>query len=98
MPYKSGTWGEKAKKRSLTRNEYHKAYQRKHLKKKNARASLWRAIRKGTITKQPCRDCGSLEKVNGHHFDYNKPLDVIWLCPFHHREEHKINSPINGDD
>jgi len=42
---------------------------------------------RGDLKPQPCRDCGS-KRVHGHHHDYSKPLDVIWLCPRHHREEH----------
>jgi hypothetical protein len=32
--------------------------------------------------------CGS-KKVHGHHEDYNKPLEVHWLCPKHHKARHK---------
>ena len=31
--------------------------------------------------------CGR-ENAVGHHPDYAKPLDVIWLCKIHHRERH----------
>ena len=33
--------------------------------------------------KTPCR--GPIEK---HHLDYSKPLEVVWGCQHHHREEH----------
>lgn len=36
------------------------------------------AIRDGRLHKNPCR-CGET-KVQGHHEDYSKPLDVEWLC------------------
>jgi len=43
------------------------------------------AVRDGRLTKEPCLFC-SAEKVHGHHRDYSRPLDVIWLCPrCHHR-------------
>ena len=38
--------------------------------------------------RQPCEICGA-ERVHAHHEDYNKPLEVRWLCPKHHRARHK---------
>lgn len=46
------------------------------------------AIKKGILIKQPCKVCG-IEKVEAHHEDYGKPLEVIWLCRDHHHELHK---------
>ena len=44
------------------------------------------AYREGLIPKSQCQDLGcSLMKVQGHHWDYMRPLDVIWLCASHHR-------------
>jgi hypothetical protein len=40
----------------------------------------------------PCEVCKETN-VDAHHDDYNKPLDVRWLCKKHHREHHK--SEIN---
>ena len=45
------------------------------------------AVRRGEVVKQPCVRCGE-KKSFGHHDDYSKPLDVIWLCALHHRERH----------
>ena len=45
------------------------------------------AIRDGRLTKQPCEVCGKL-KVEAHHDDYSKPLDVRWLCRKHHLAVH----------
>ena len=28
-------------------------------------------------------------RVHAHHEDYDYPLDVIWLCPIHHKARHK---------
>ncbi len=46
------------------------------------------AVRDNRLHKQPCFICGKI-KVHGHHYDYNKPLSVIWLCPEHHNWMHK---------
>ena len=46
------------------------------------------AIRDKVLIKTPCHICGIL-KVEGHHPDYNRPLDVVWLCSKHHHEIHK---------
>jgi hypothetical protein len=40
-------------------------------------------------TCSPCKNCGSVIGVHAHHDDYSKPLDVMWLCPLHHKERHK---------
>jgi hypothetical protein len=40
--------------------------------------------KRGRLVKQPCAVCGSTEKVEKHHKDYLKPLDVVWLCRAHH--------------
>ncbi len=47
------------------------------------------AIRYKRISKQPCF-CGD-EMVEGHHNDYNRPLEVTWLCALHHWQWHQQN-------
>ena len=44
-------------------------------------------VKQGRITPQPCEVCGKLN-TGGHHDDYSKPLEVRWLCPYHHRKLH----------
>lgn len=46
------------------------------------------AIRNGVLVREPCEVCGK-EKVDAHHDDYSKPLDVRWLCRFHHLKHHR---------
>lgn len=50
-----------------------------------ARSAVNHAVRDGRLLRLPCRLCGE-EKTEGHHEDYSKPLDVVWLCkPDHHK-------------
>lgn len=51
------------------------------------------AIKRGKLVKKPCEICGA-EKAEAHHDDYNKPLEVRWLCKKHHTEWHRNNKPI----
>lgn len=73
---------------------------KKYPEKVKARSLLIRAIKSGKLKRLPCEVCG-IEKSEGHHKDYSKPLDVEWLCSYHHRlKEGRIsfdvlNEPIN---
>lgn len=57
--------------------------------RKNARNLLNRMLRQGLIERKPCEICNN-EKVEAHHDDYSKPLEVRWLCKKHHCEHHTI--------
>ena len=56
--------------------------------KSNCRSYLHVYVKRGKVIKSPCSICGC-EKVEAHHHDYSKPLDVIWLCRKHHVELHQ---------
>lgn len=56
--------------------------------KYKARYALTNAIRDGRVVRGVCAVCGS-SQVEGHHHDYSKPLDVVWLCKKHHTEHHQ---------
>lgn len=64
------------------RTKYKKDNPKKHI----AHVLLYQAIKTGKVKIKPCIICGG--KGNGHHPDYSKPLEVIWLCPKHHRHTH----------
>lgn len=57
--------------------------------KKSAQTTLNNAIKYGKIVKPLfCTRCFAGGKLHGHHVDYSRPLDVIWLCPRCHAVEH----------
>jgi hypothetical protein len=56
------------------------------------------AIRKGEVRRQPCQRCGSTVRVHGHHEDYTRPLDVIWLCHPCHGLEHRKTHCARGHE
>jgi hypothetical protein len=83
--------------------EYSRKYSREHrdrvmayLAAKHAEDPRWRqarnaingAVRYGKVTRDPCVVCGA-KRVQGHHEDYDKPLEVVWLCPKHHADRHR---------
>ncbi len=53
------------------------------------------AVRDGRLIKLPCEFCGD-EKVHGHHKDYSKPLEVIWLCAKCHNRLHANFPELEG--
>lgn len=49
--------------------------------KKESRRRLYHGLEKGYL-KRPdkCELCGELRKVEAHHFNYDEPFRVIWVC------------------
>lgn len=44
-------------------------------------------IKSGFLIPKPCEVCGEA-KVDAHHDDYTRPLEVRWLCRNHHVQHH----------
>lgn len=63
------------------------AWARRNPAAKKATTAVHNAVRDGRLFKQPCEVCGAIE-VEGHHDDYDKPLEVRWLCDKHHKQLH----------
>jgi hypothetical protein len=61
-----------------------------------AGAKVQAAVNRGDLVRKPCEVCGA-EKTHAHHDDYSKPLDVMWLCPKHHRERHEVIGKLVGN-
>jgi ribosomal protein S27AE len=86
--YAKSEAGKLAHKRAL------QAYRERYPIKVAAHGIVQYAIREGRITKQEiCSECGSTKKIEAHHDDYSKPLDIRWLCEDCHKEWHRHNKP-----
>lgn len=65
---------------------------KKYQYKQNARNRVYAAIKSGRLQKpEACENCGDRSKPpHAHHEDYNKPLEVMWLCRRCHTNIHKV--------
>lgn len=58
-----------------------------------ARQLLNASVRAGhTLKPSVCQHCNETARLTGHHVDYSKPYDVIWLCYPCHGKEHRHDS------
>lgn len=64
---------------------------KRHRDRNRARVHLQNAVARGKIKKQPCEVCGDV-RVDAHHADYSKPLEVRWLCRRHHMALHRMEA------
>ena len=51
-------------------------------------SAVFRAVRNGDLNREPCCVCGATKSL-AHHEDYDKPLEVMWLCQPCHKQRHK---------
>jgi len=77
------------KQNRVNRWKYLKGWRDKHPEKHAAHIAVKNALKDGSLKKKKCPVCGA-EKVEAHHYDYSKPLDVVWLCKKHHRYTHEV--------
>jgi len=66
---------------------YWRDYYRTHAKEEGARSKVRRAKMTGKLVAEPCEQCGAT-KTEAHHDDYDKPLDIRWLCSGCHKRLH----------
>ena len=65
---------------------------------KNISYKVVAAVNSGKLKKTNCVECGSSRLVQGHHEDYDKPLEVIWLCSKCHHKLHQARKPLVDTD
>jgi len=68
--------------------EVNRAWRAEDKRRQVAHSAVARAIRNGSLVRVPCVRCGE-QKSLAHHEDYEKPLDVMWLCQPCHKQRHK---------
>ena len=68
--------------------EVNRAWRAEDKRRQVAHSAVARAIRNGSLVRVPCVRCGE-QKSLAHHEDYDKPLDVMWLCQPCHKQRHK---------
>jgi hypothetical protein len=84
-----------ARRRYRKRRKKQLAYQRRpEIRFRNAaRQMVHQALRLGLIEKpEACERCGAKpppRRLHAHHLDYEKPLEIVWLCSLCHGEEHR---------
>ena len=77
---------EEFRKKSYARS---KEWSKNNPKKRNTYNIVACALRNGKLKKNDrCQICGSKSNIECHHHDYDKPLDVIWLCRACHKMAH----------
>lgn len=103
-------WHKAAMKRMEARlgEKYLQKYRREHpnyMREYNAKNKAYHkvrcitnsAIKSGKLVRLPCENCGE-QQSEAHHIDYNKPLEVMWLCRRCHEEWHKKYTAIPPKD
>jgi ribosomal protein S27AE len=68
--------------------EVNRAWRAEDHRRSRAHVAVAKAIRNGLLVRCPCVRCGE-QKSLAHHEDYDKPLDVMWLCQPCHKQRHK---------
>lgn len=69
--------------------EYNRRRRKEHPEAHRAYMAVQYALSTGYLIKPlECENCHEECKLEGHHEDYNKPLEVNWLCEHCHKAIH----------
>ncbi len=73
---------------------------RNHIKYRHQRicnSKVKTALDSGKIVKpKRCQKCKKIDIIQGHHEDYTKPFDIIWLCKDCHYGVHHKREKLYG--
>ena len=75
-------WRKKDRAKNLNKTRvYDRKYRNSRKEKQTCMNKVQWAIESGKLVKPSlCECCNSKRKLEGHHRDYNKPLEIMWLC------------------
>lgn len=74
---------------NLTSDTRQTRWRNDHPRRYQCHLVVQQALGRGDLVKQPCEVCGTTEgRIDAHHDDYDKPLEVRWLCRLHHVRLH----------
>jgi len=72
-----------------TNKRAHENYVKRYPEKIECHRKVRRALDLGILSKpSECCMCQKPKKVEAHHDDYSKPLDVLWVCRQCHLKKH----------
>lgn len=77
--------------RAMDRARRYLRYKADNPEKRAAHIAVGNAVRDGKLLKMDCAFCGASSTV-AHHHDYDKPLDVTWLCQPCHVRFHALEA------
>jgi hypothetical protein len=70
--------------------EYNRKRRLLYPERYEAHTKVNNAIRDGKLDRPDrCSSCNKKGKVMGHHHDYSKPFEVVWLCQPCHKQLHR---------
>ena len=66
------------------------AWNERNPEKRKAQQKFCEAVRRGKVARpSACPKCGGGGVIDGHHFDYSKPLEVEFMCRPCHVKQHR---------
>lgn len=82
--------------RRLWAAEESRRWRMEHPDAYRAQTAVSNAVRDGRLKKEPCSLCAATANIHGHHRDYAKPLEVVWLCAKCHHRLHATFPELGG--
>lgn len=90
LPHRKEAVKARAHRYADRRGEQAAAANERHPVERRARVTLGNGLRDGRLIRPAaCQSCGAKERLDAHHPDYSKPLEVMWLCKRCHGAEHR---------
>lgn len=63
----------------------------------SAHSAVARAVRAGVLIRPSvCSRCPSTDRIQAHHDDHTRHLEVMWLCPVCHAARHRELGRVHG--